>query len=233
VRAAYLGDLKVLPAARGGRALLRLASAAESLAAEQQVGAAFSVVMDGTRVTPTGYTGRVGIPAFRELGKVTVLRIPTGGGAHPDDTPYRTSAASAAECYRRLSRGRYAAPAGAPAERSALPPVRLVLPAASACGLLEDTALAKRLIADDGAEMSSAHLSDFAFRSPADGAELLRVALGRAARQGYPALFVALAEPDAEAVRRALGLADAVAAPATVFGTGLRPGAWAINTSEV
>jgi hypothetical protein len=59
--AVYLGDLKITADARQGRALVRLAEVVQ-----QWVGgrshAAFAVVMDGTRATPTRYTGRLGIP---------------------------------------------------------------------------------------------------------------------------------------------------------------------------
>jgi hypothetical protein len=100
--------------------------------------------------------------------------------------------------------------------------------------LLEDTRRAKRLIADDGTEMNSIHLSAFAFQNPRAAAELLREALRRAALLKSPALFVAVAAPEAEEVRAALAGVETVVAPATVFGTGLEPFAyWNINTAEI
>jgi len=113
-------------------------------------------------------------------------------------------------------------------------PQWLVDPEGLACGLLEDTRRAKRLIADDGSEMLSAHLSFFAFRTPDAGAALLQVARQQTARAGLPAVFVAVAEPDAKALAGALGPVDKVVAPATIYGAELAPGpAWNINTSEI
>jgi hypothetical protein len=171
---------------------------------QTQAEAAFGVVMDGTPVTPGCYTGRLGIPLFQELGKVAVLRVPT------------------------------ASPGGFPAERSETEPLWLMVPDGAACGRLEDTRRAKRLIADDGVEMQSAHLSCFAYREPRAGVELLQAALRGAAGRGFPALFVAVAAPEAEVFCRALGNADIVVAPATVFGAGLAPAPlWNINTAEI
>jgi hypothetical protein len=231
--AGYVGDLKVLPAARGGLTLLRLARAMQAANAGRAE-AMFCVVMDGTPVLPAAYSGRLGIPAFSELGQITVLRIPTTGthGTGAEDPPC-TSAAGLADCWRNWTEDRYATPAGNPALRSELPPTPLVLPDGAACGLLEDTRRAKRLLTDDG-ELRSAHLSDFAYRSEPDAAALLRAALPLAARHGLPALFAAVCAAEAEAVQAYLDIPDIVAAAATVYGSGLQPGRrWSMNTAEI
>jgi len=231
--AAYVGDLKIVPEARGGMALLRLARAGEAWASPK-VRAAYSVVMDGTPRTPTAYTGRAGIPAFQELGKVVVWRISTHPAVVDSDARFVTTSERGSACYRELSKGRYACPAGTPTERSESPPTWLVHPDGSACGLLEDTRRAKRLLADDGSEMRSAHLSCFAFRTPEAGAELFRVALRGAAALGFPALFVAVVPQDATSLAESLGESERVAAPATIYGAGLQAGpAWNINSSEI
>jgi hypothetical protein len=231
--AVYLGDLKIDPLARSGRTLSRLAGAVR-----QWVGAraeaAFSVVMDGTPVMPTRYTGRLGIPQFAELGKVMVLRLPTSETRADPGEDWITTAERGHACYSRLSVGRYASPGGNPAERSEMEPLWLMEPDGHACGRLEDTRRAKRLIADDGVEMQSAHLSCFAYRNLSAGVELLRVALRHAAGRGLPALFVAVAAVEAEAVSQLLAGMDAVLAPATIYGTGLKTGPlWNINTAEI
>jgi hypothetical protein len=230
---AYLADLKVDPGARGGVVLLRLARAAQALMGP--LGAAFSVVMEGTAVTPADYTGRLGIPAFAPLARIAVLRLPATGAAEAGEGGhFRTTEAEGRACYERLSAGRYASPGGTPAERSETPAVWLTLPGGTACGRLEDTRRAKRLLADDGSELRSAHLACFACRTPQAGAELVRAALPLAAREGFPALFVAVPEAEAAALCERLGARDVVVAPATVYGTGLEPGpAWNVNTSEI
>jgi len=248
-RAAYIGDLKVAPEARRGTALFRLARAAEDWA-RPRADVAFGVVMDGTPAVPAQYTGRAGIPSFLAVASVLVLRFacvvgrisnPSGGAARTDwksvlqpDLPLDTREEDVRDCFRRLSAGRHACPAGHPVERSATAPAWLLLPDGSACGCLEDTRRAKRLVTDDGQEMVSAHLSCFAWRDLRAAALLLRAALARAAALGFPALFVAVPRRDADALEGALKDFEEIRAPATVYAHGL-PGDtdWNINTSEI
>ncbi len=219
--AAYLGDLKLTPAARHGSTLRALISSASAWDVPRP-DIIFGVVMEGTPYTPPA-------PA---VARVVVFRLATGGASAA--AVHSTTPAIAAECYARWSRGRYATPAGAAAERSSLRPVPLVLTDGSACGTLEDTQRAKLLIADDGAEMTSAHLSDFAYQTPADGAELVAGALRVAGRFGIPHLFVAVCAQDAYAFRDHFGPLVGTEAGATIYGIGLEPGlAWNINTAEI
>jgi hypothetical protein len=112
-------------------------------------------------------------------------------------------------------------------------PVWLMSPEGSACGFLEDTRKAKRLISDDGHEMLSAHLSCFAYYNVAAGARLIGAGLNRALHAGLPSVFVSVAEADAQALAGALTQFAVHPAPATVYGTGLEPGCWNINTAEI
>lgn len=231
--AAYLGDLKVSPEARGLTAHRLMRAAMDWLRPRAQVG--FAVVMDGTRATPEAYTGRAGLPAFQPVAHVMVFRIAcVPAPVWTGDLPFRSSEDAVTDCYNRLSRGRFASPGGTPTERSAMGPVWLASPDNSACGRLEDTRRAKRLIDDRGAEMVSAHLASFACTTPQAGAELIRAALRQAGAANYPALFVAVAEPDAADLAGELAPLEAVLAPATVFASGLPVGpAWNINSSEI
>lgn len=230
---AYLGDLKILASARGGFVLGRLARAAEAYL-RPRVAAAYGVVMGGTASSPAAYTGRVGIPAFQELGRLTVLRMSVENQTIPTVSPgFRTAAETGAACYRELSRGRYASPVVEASKRSQIRPIWLMSPDGSACGMLEDTRKAKRLIGSDGLEMVSGHLSYFAFKNAAAGAELLRAALGLLPPFGLPALFAAVCEPDSKSLCEILADVCILAAPATVFGTGLSPGLWNINSAEI
>lgn len=234
VPVAYIGDVKVAFGPRRGVVLLRTARVAEAWC-RMRVAAAFGIVMDGTPVVPTAYTGRLGIPAFAEVGKVIVFRfrctdVRTADGGKP----IQAAEPAGRECFRRLSTGRYACAPGAIAQRSEIAPEWFVLGDGVACGCLEDTRRAKRLIADDGAEMLSAHFSAFAYRDARFGADLLRHALGRASALGFPALFVAVPLSEADALQAALPDVEAVRAPATVFAHGLEPGPlWNVNTSEI
>ena len=229
----YLGDLKVSPAVRNGSALLCLMRSAQAWA-RRRVSAAFSVVMNGTGVTPDTYTGRLGVPPFRELGKVVVLRFSSATNGSLRKSRFMATGVAGRACYQRLSKGRYASTGGDPRERSETAPVWLIHPDGTACGCLEDTRRAKRLIDTGGAEMINAHLSCFAFHTPAAGAELILAALQHAGQQGFPALFVAVASPEVEGIRAALDGLAAIAAPATIYGTGITPGPlWNINTAEI
>lgn len=234
---AYLGDLKIAPGLERGRVLMHLATIAQEYwAALQDAKIGYGIVMDGTTSLPPQYTGRLGLPPFRKLEQLAILRLPieTGVGIDPAygcDTPI------ADKRFACLSTGAFAALGGEPAERSEFSPVPLASPDDTACGLLEDTMRAKRLFALDGREIRSAHLAQFAYRDPEAGVRLLRQAVARcAASHGAPALFVALPRrdlPDFQA--RLAGVPGVVVAGATVYGTGFdtigEP--WHIATSEI
>ncbi len=231
---AYIGDLKVDPKARGTLLFLRLAQAALAWA-RPQVTSAYGVVMDGTRASPQSYTGRVGIPSFLQAGQILVVRYaceraaPAGEGKR-----WLASAAQGESCYRALVGGRYTPWGGTPAVRSEIAPMWLVEPDGTACGRLEDTRRAKRLIDSNGVEMQSAHLACFAARTPRAGAEIIQAARRQCAMKGIPALFVSVAPQDVAALSSALGPIESIIAPATIFAAGLPIGpAWNINSSEI
>jgi hypothetical protein len=228
--AAYLGDLKVSPSARGGRVLVRLAEAAGAWCAGR-AGCGFAVVMDGTRATPDRYTGRLGLPPFRAVAKVAVLRIPAA--ASSPDREWEAGEAATEACFSRLACGRICTSGGHPRERSETAPLWLASPDGLACGRLEDTRRAKRLMADGG-EMTAAHLSRIGYANLAALAGLLRAAQGAAAARGFPALFAAVPADEAGAALALLGVPGAVVAPATVFASGFEPGeVWSVNTAEI
>ncbi len=229
----YAGDLKVSRSFRTGFTYLQLAWAAEPWL-RTRADAGYCVVMDGTAATPPAYTGAAGIPGAVALTKLAVLRVPCPEGPRPGDERFRADGALALAAYRDISRGRYACLGGDPEARSEMPPTWLLAPDGLACGRVEDTRRAKRLVGDDGAELVSGHLACFAARSPEAGAELVRTAGRVAAASGLPALFVAVAAADAPDLVRALGVDGVVDAPATVYGIGLPAGpAWNVNSSEI
>jgi hypothetical protein len=232
-RVGYLGDLKIATNARGGTMLVRLARAAEGWL-RPQVKAGFGVVMDGTAARPDAYTGRAGIPAFRDIGHVIVFRIPRSDEAsRVEPCPFETTQEAGLACYRRLSVGRYACAPGEAQKRSQMNTVWLMNADGSACGMLEDTRKAKRLITEDGSELVSAHLSCFAYNTVSAGVRLIEIAQRQLARLALPALFVAVAQPDAKELGEFFRKAAVTAAPATVYGAGLPTGNWNINSSEI
>jgi hypothetical protein len=230
-QAAYIGDLKVEATARGSLVFARLAAAAAAWA-RPQVNVAFGVVMGGNAALPTQYTGRAGIPAFLPVGKIVVLRFPTD--LHSDRSAQVASAADGESQYRLLGRGRFFASGGNPAERSEVEPIWLHHRDSLACGRLEDTRRGKRLIDSDGVEMQSAHLACFAWRTAQSASDLINSARYHAARLGFPALFVAVSEPDMAPLGEVLGPIDKLIAPATIYAAGVTAEAdWIINSSEI
>src|SRR5207253_2377216 len=128
------------------------------------------VVMDGTRAVPTRYTGALGIPAFSPVAKVMVFRIPVRpADREAADASGEVPLAEAAVYSGQLGAGRFLTRGGDPLLRSEMAPVGLLLPDGGACGVLEDTRRAKRLLTRDGTELVSAHLSHFAYKSAGAG----------------------------------------------------------------
>jgi len=156
---------------------------------------------------------------------------------HANPAVLQVSEGALDECFARWSTGAFAPLGGAPEMRSASAPAFLVNADETACGMLEDTRKAKRLIELGGDEMVAAHLSKFAYRDPASGIRLLRAALANCARERLaPALFVAVPAEDAPHFAALLGdLEGVVQAGATIFGTypALVSNRWQISTSEI
>jgi hypothetical protein len=232
VTTAYFADLKIAPNAYRGRVILQLFKAAKGFTLPAAT-VAYGIVMDGTRMTPPRYTGRLEIPLFAKLGQITVLRLSTCGQIDPEAQQNAVVTSVGTREYARLLQGRQVASLGGnPKERSEATPQWLTQD--FACGRLEDTRRAKRLIDTDGNEMVSAHLSSFAYRDAKSAAALLKTALARANTLGFPSLFVAVdAAGTAEILRELPGI-EAVSAPATIYGAGLPTNlSWNINTAEI
>jgi hypothetical protein len=190
--------------------------------------------MDGTAVLPSAYSGRLGMPKFEPVAKVTVLRLLTRGKPRADTGVRAASSAEVLARFRALSRGRFAVPPGDSTLRSQRAAAGFVRADGSACVLLEDTLRAKRLWADDGKELVSAHLSALAFRNPEAGADVVAAALARCAADGVGAAFVAVPPVSARPLLTFLGIEPATEAPATVYAAGVEAGHdWNLSSAEI
>ena len=231
----YIGDLKVLPTARSsGRVAYALIHAAQQWARGKGAISGFGVVMEGTASSPEHYTGRLDIPMASKVSTLQILRIPTSGCTNLRTIAIRPRAFRKA--FSILSQGRCVALGGKPSMRSAHEPAYLLSPESTACGILEDTMRAKRLFASNGEEIASAHLSRFAFcaKRPDDALQLLREARGLAADWGFPALFVAIDEEQAQTLQPGLRELNPETARAFVYGLCLgKEPSWIINTTEI
>jgi hypothetical protein len=226
----YLADLKLAPAARGGLVLARLFKALDR---HLEVRMGYGIVMDGTGSTPLDYTGRGPFPAFTRVGAVTVLKL---AAAPSDEALPVVSRARLEEVHAQLAcPGSFLPSGGRPEIRSEHPPTALACAEGSACGLLEDTRLGKRLLLGPGQEIRAAHLSRLAWRTPEDGARLIRQACHGCADWGVPNLFLALSEAGTTDLMPLLGGLRYQVAPATVYGCGLDEEAseWWVDSAEI
>lgn len=247
IKAAYICDMKLRKEARTGRLLLALSRMAmDWCQARAQV--AYGVVMEGTATTPLTYTGRLGIPPFREAAKLAVLRLenldqnppaiprkPAENRKHSNakDIDQQGTESNFRDLFSELSSGYFATPLAHANERSAMEPTWLAL-GREACGCLEDTRRAKRLVEASGEEMLSAHLTGLAYSDIASGARLVRRAAAIAGSRGYPALFLSVPLSAAPELCRALEEFTINIAPAAIYACGITAGGeWLVNTSEI
>ena len=222
-RVAYLGDLKIAPSARGSTVLGRILQAMHAHIAEASGGRAYGVVMDGTGRTPPSYTGRLAVPSFAPIAKLSILRIPTPLAPPP----------SAFSPNESSSKNVVSSAGGNPSLRSEMQPQHFAV--RSAYGRLEDTRLAKRLLISPTEELRAAHLSRFTFSDVNDGANLLRQAAHRCAELGIPTLFTAVPPSVTASLLSALGEQKIRVASATIFGCGFGNLAvdWWLDTAEI
>lgn len=230
-KVAYLGDLKITPAARGGVVLGRILQTMHAHLATRCGRRAYGIVMDGTGRTPPAYTGRLAVPAFARLAQSTILQIPaTRVVSHPArelalDAFERVSSSLAPSGFLPIG--------GNALLRSEMSPVYLAND--GACGCIKDTRRAKRLLAAPGVEIRAAHLSRFSFRTAIDGALLLRYAAFRCGEMEIPSLFAAVPSAKASGLCAALGDPQIREATATIFGCGFDGESpdWWVDTAEI
>lgn len=220
IPAVYLCDAKVAAAHRGRTVLGRLALHARDETIAEGYQAAYSVVMSGS-IPSDVLTGRLGIPHFKAIGQMAVLRFITQSGFKP----VLNFPAGQGRTYHRFQ-------AGIASLGSEIQPHALEVNGAR--GLLVDTRLGKRLWQPDGREIISAHLTGLIFESARALSGLIVAAVELAGKMGFPGLFMSLPADDP-----ALGkiIESAIVTPtiaqATVFGTGLPEGLWMVDTSEI
>ena len=224
---AYIGDLKIIPHGQRGRMVLELLKAIYSLL-EAKVDLAYCVVMDGTKVSPSRYTGKAGIPALKPVAKHTILRIyPRQSLDHAQGIDENKGWT----LFSRLSGNIY----------PSIPDYHLrsiirpywISGQETAVGMLEDTRKAKRLYLDDGKEMISSHLSYFAFSKNQSAKNVLLEALKQSEKQKFHAMFVALSERQYETLIPYITAMEYESATATVYSTEPLPDHYPINTAEI
>lgn len=238
--AIYLCDLKVQDSPSKGRILLRLLKAVYKEFGDQ-LSHGYAVVMDGTAVVPSQYTGRLGLPAFEKIAEVGVYNItvpPTSSEIEMVDekTALQTdsSLSEVQDCFQLFCRGGFHSLDSDSKLRSMIPATPLLLKDKSACAFLEDTELAKRLLSLKHGSMCSGHLTQFAYRTAESGAILAREAVKKCQELKRPRLFFSMPKDMGAALVAKLSEFEIVEASATVFAHGfekLIP--WYVNTAEI
>lgn len=220
IPAVYLCDAKIAAAHRGRTVLGRLALRARDDTMADGYNAAYSVVMSGS-IPTDAHTGRLGIPHFKAIGQLAVLRFDTQTGFKPVVNPPPGRCGN----FHRFQ-------GGTASLGSAIQPHSLEVDGAR--GVLVDTRLGKRLWQSSGHEMISAHLTGLLFESARALSELIVAAVELAGKMGFPGLFMSLPadDPALPAIIESAILPPTVA-QATVFGTGLPQGPWQVETSEI
>lgn len=169
----YIGDVKIDKAARGRHVLKQLFKVTYSWVGDK-CKKGYSVVMDGTGVTPDLYTGRLGIPEFQavqsikliafsteELMRLSVHTASVETSEDPNTFIEYMQVAQTSSLPPRWSNEKISI-------RSRMNPVWLTAPSTRCIGLLEDTRGAKRLYSSGGEELLYSHLSNIHYESIED-----------------------------------------------------------------
>ena len=193
----YIGDVKIQAAFRRQLVLSRLFKATVAWVGGR-CDRSYSVVMEGTAVLPSDYTGRASIPAFEPTEKVFLFCILT-------DQPLSSS--TRIESEKMNSAELVAGPKNSivpshlwsdcfPGLRSKQDPTWLFNPESGSCALLEDTRRAKQLFDESENEIAFAHLTNIRYNDVADLIPLVVDASILARTSGCTELLVALPEKD-------------------------------------
>lgn len=169
----YIGDAKIEESARGRHVLKQLFKATQSWVGIKCT-KAYSVVMDGTGITPAMYTGRLGIPKFQPVQSVKLLAFSTSSLLrHSVDTTNveRNGDPRAFTDSRQATQFPRPAPHWSNEKtsiRSRMSPAWFTDTSTKCIGLLEDTRGAKRLWDTNDGELLYAHLSNTRYESLED-----------------------------------------------------------------
>lgn len=233
---AYVADVKITRELQGSTLLYRLARTA-ILWLRPQISSAYSVVMDGTAVTPKQYTGRVGVPQFSWAGRVHLLSFSTGTNfswaSEVSEHSLDPGSGSSIEPRRIL--------ADVPGWVSINPllrahdvPVWLVDQPTKACALLEDTRRAKKLYDRQQSEYRYAHLTYPSYTKPEDILQLIPYACSRSQSLGFSHMFLTVPDIHLAAIRNRLENIEHNAYSASIYGVSLSEDfPFLVNSSEI
>lgn len=224
----YLGDLKVAKRYQKSRVSFKLMH--KMLSRFEGYTNGLAVVMKGTKVTPDHYSGRMQLPQFYKQDKRYILQI----NALNYNSNHQDCLASQTDGLNRFQTlcEKYYFKSSNVMLRSLCPPQWLM--SDEACGMLEDTFVAKRLFYGSGKEIKITHLSYFAFKSVENAYEVILSALNITQIQGANAMFVALDDKEYMLLKPILDNLDYQISEADIYTTkSLQDINIHINTSEI
>ena len=234
---AYVADVKITKELQGSTLLYRLARTA-ILWLRPQITSAYSVVMDGTSVTPKQYTGRVGVPQFSWAGRVHLLRFSTATkfsrAASVSEYPLDANAVVSGIEPRRKSTDVPNWASMNPLLRAQEGPAWLVDQQTGASALLEDTRRAKKLYDRQHAEICFAHFSYLSYADVEHIVRLIPHACTRSQSLGFSHLIVSVPEAHLAAIQSLIQDIDHDVYSASIYGISLSEDfPFLINSAEI
>lgn len=236
-RVAYVADVKITRELQGSTLLYRLARTA-ILWLRPQICSAYSVVMDGTAVTPKQYTGRVGVPQFSWSGRVHLLSFSTETEfpwvSEVEEIPLELDSQSSEVELGRITTDRSTWVSLYPLYRAQETPVWLVDQQNGARALLEDTRRAKKLYDRQNFEYRYAHLTYPSCTEPEHIVRLLPHACARSQSLGFSHVFVTVPDEHLPTVQSKLENLSHETYAASIYGVSLNDDfPYLINSSEI
>lgn len=229
VNSLYIGDLKIKQ--KNCRVLYCLMKEAHDDNIELREIPQYGVMMKGTEKRPSDYTGRMGLPKFKNMGEVAIIRVPVKK-QQKQGKYIQIGVPGALSLAEELRDSEYSFPLGRPQIRSLNTPQGFCLNDKSSVCILEDTLTAKRLYDEKGEEIVSGHLSSFQYLDSKAGVSLIKAIMPEAQANAYPALFFSVPFEDKDTFLN--GLDGASCATAFVYGRNMeRVERWQLNTSEI
>ena len=234
---AYVADVKITKDLQGSTLLYRLARTA-ILWLRPQISSAYSVVMDGTSVTPKQYTGRVGVPQFSWSGRVHLLSFSTTTDfprmTEVSEHPVEQSSLVAEVEPRHIGSEVPTWATVKPNLRTQASPVWLVDEYTGACALLEDTRRAKKLYDRQQREYRYAHLTYLSYSEPEHIIPILPHACARSQTLGLSHIFVTVPDIHVSAIQSKLQDLEYSAYSASIYGVSLSENfPFLVNSSEI
>lgn len=225
----YIGDLKIHPNYQSSRVLYKLINFLKSIL-EREASLAYCVVMEGTKITPKNYTGRLGIPTLAVQERINLIKFITNDYQEQNLKIITEEEGYGLYCTLHNS---------SPLINYSNAKIRsLIAPTwfnynNQACAMIEDTRKAKKLFLENGSELISAHISYFSYADQNSAFTLLKHCIGYAYRHDFPIVFLALSRKQKDDLKEVLKNFTHQELSATIYSNDRILENITINSSEI